>query len=158
MNRLLTSFFKKQIFSSAIISLLAFNSCYSQNNLDRQKGKLIYENAMSNAQEVQAWKMEGPGELKFSDNWMEMYSPGKKWDHVFWCPQNFPESFIAEWQMQNMDTTGGLIIIFFAAKGTNGEDIFESYAQNNTPGAYRVFWFYGPGKKEITVVAITPHP
>jgi hypothetical protein len=43
-------------------------------------------------------------------------------------------------------------------EGPNGEEIFESYAQNKTPGAYRIFWFYGPGKKEITVVAITPHP
>jgi len=42
--------------------------------------------------------------------------------------------------------------------GPNGEEIFESYAQNNTPGAYRIFWYYGPEKKEITVVAITPHP
>ena len=42
--------------------------------------------------------------------------------------------------------------------GPNGEEVFESYAQNNTPGAYRIFWFYGPGKKEITILAITPHP
>jgi len=43
-------------------------------------------------------------------------------------------------------------------KGPNGEKIFEAYAQQNTPGAYRVFWYYGPGRKEITIVAITPHP
>lgn len=42
--------------------------------------------------------------------------------------------------------------------GPNGEEIFESYAQNNTPGAYRIFWYYGPGRRVITVVAITPHP
>lgn len=36
--------------------------------------------------------------------------------------------------------------------------VFEAYAQNNTPGAYRVFWCYGPGKLEITIIAITPHP
>ena len=36
--------------------------------------------------------------------------------------------------------------------------VFAAYAQNNTPGAYRVFWCYGPGKKDITVIAITPHP
>jgi hypothetical protein len=36
--------------------------------------------------------------------------------------------------------------------------VFEAYAQNNTPGAYRVFWCYGPGTKEITIVAITAHP
>ena len=36
--------------------------------------------------------------------------------------------------------------------------VFEAYAQNRTPGAYRVFWCYGPGKAEITIIAITPHP
>ncbi len=36
--------------------------------------------------------------------------------------------------------------------------VFEAYAQNNTPGAYRVFWCYGPDKNEITILAITPHP
>ncbi len=43
-------------------------------------------------------------------------------------------------------------------KGPNGEKVFEAYAKQNTPGAYRVFWYYGPGRKEITIVAITPHP
>ena len=36
--------------------------------------------------------------------------------------------------------------------------VFEAYAQNQTPGAYRVFWCYGPDKKQITIIAITPHP
>jgi hypothetical protein len=36
--------------------------------------------------------------------------------------------------------------------------VWEAYAQNNTPGAYRVFWAYGPDRKQITIVAITPHP
>ena len=35
---------------------------------------------------------------------------------------------------------------------------FEAYVQNRTPGAYRVFWCYGPTKREITIIAITPHP
>lgn len=36
--------------------------------------------------------------------------------------------------------------------------VFEAYAQNQTPGAYRLFWCYGPNKGEITLIAITPHP
>ncbi len=36
--------------------------------------------------------------------------------------------------------------------------VFEAYVQNRTPGAYRLFWCYGPGKSEITILAITPHP
>ena len=47
---------------------------------------------------------------------------------------------------------------FDAMESPFGGDVFESYAQNNTPGAYRIFWAYGPNKGEITVLAITPHP
>ncbi len=43
-------------------------------------------------------------------------------------------------------------------QATRGAPVFESYAENKTPAAFRVFWFYGPGKGQITVVAITPHP
>lgn len=39
-----------------------------------------------------------------------------------------------------------------------GERVFEAYAQNRTPAAYRVFWYYGPGKQRITVFMITRHP
>lgn len=38
------------------------------------------------------------------------------------------------------------------------EKVFEAYAQNNTSGAHRIFWCYGPEKGEITILAITPHP
>lgn len=47
---------------------------------------------------------------------------------------------------------------FHSKLGWNGEKIFEFYAQNKTPAAHRIFWYYGPGKKEITVVANTPPP
>jgi hypothetical protein len=36
--------------------------------------------------------------------------------------------------------------------------VFEAYVQNRTPGAYRLFWCYGPGKNQFTIIAITPHP
>jgi len=47
-----------------------------------------------------------------------------------------------------------------------GIKVFEAYVQQKTPGAYRVFWHYGPdetgkdGKRIpiITIIAITPHP
>jgi hypothetical protein len=38
------------------------------------------------------------------------------------------------------------------------EKVFEAYVQHKTPGAYRVFWCYGPGKTQITIISITPHP
>jgi len=49
--------------------------------------------------------------------------------------------------------------------GAKGERVWEAYAQNDTPGAYRVFFHYGPdedtGRKRtpaLTIVAITPDP
>lgn len=39
-----------------------------------------------------------------------------------------------------------------------GTKVFEAYVQNRTPGAYRLFWCYGPEAGEITIIAITPHP
>ena len=39
-----------------------------------------------------------------------------------------------------------------------GEEVFEVYAEQATPAAYRVFWCYGPGKGQITIIAITQHP
>lgn len=47
---------------------------------------------------------------------------------------------------------------FHSLSGPNGEEVFEAYAQNRTPAAYRIFWFYGPNQQEITILAITPHP
>ena len=46
---------------------------------------------------------------------------------------------------------------FSSLEGPNGEKVFEAYAQQNTPAAYRVFWYYGPQKGVITVLTITAH-
>jgi hypothetical protein len=47
---------------------------------------------------------------------------------------------------------------FDAISSPIGGEVFESYAQNNTPGAYRVFWCYGPEKGFLYIIAITSHP
>jgi hypothetical protein len=47
---------------------------------------------------------------------------------------------------------------FSSLKGPGGEEVFEAYAENRTPAAWRIFWYYGPHKKQITILAITPHP
>lgn len=36
--------------------------------------------------------------------------------------------------------------------------IFQSYLENNTPSAERLFWAYSPGKKDITILAVESHP
>ena len=47
-----------------------------------------------------------------------------------------------------------------------GKKVLEAYVQQDTPEAYRVFWYYGPDEVDcngkripiITIVTITPHP
>jgi len=47
---------------------------------------------------------------------------------------------------------------YFSLKGPHGEKVLEAYAEQKTPAAYRVFWFYGPSRGKIMIFAITPHP
>jgi hypothetical protein len=47
---------------------------------------------------------------------------------------------------------------YTSLKGPRGEKVFEAYVQQRTPSAYRIFWYYGPQRDQITIAAITPHP
>jgi hypothetical protein len=40
----------------------------------------------------------------------------------------------------------------------HGVKIFQSYLENRTPAAGRIFWAYGPDKGDITILALEPHP
>ncbi len=48
---------------------------------------------------------------------------------------------------------------FESRKGPNDEKMFEAYAQNETPGAYRIFWYYSKKERNVLkIVDILPHP
>jgi hypothetical protein len=65
-----------------------------------------------------------------------MYSPNEEGHHVFWCPEDFPGNFIAEWEAQNQEIDAGLCIIFFSAKGLKGESIFDVSMPKRTLGTF----------------------
>lgn len=97
-----------------------------QTSSRQTKGKLIYRNTLSDKEAMKGWVMEGPGQMEFREGWMHVYSPEQQWHHVLWCPEIFPSRFIAEWEVQNVHPEAGLLIVFFAAHGTEGEDIFSA--------------------------------
>jgi hypothetical protein len=39
-----------------------------------------------------------------------------------------------------------------------GFKVFQSYLENRTPAAGRLFWAYGPDSAQITVLGLEPHP
>lgn len=87
----------------------------------------IYQTPLSEAEDIVGWKMEGPGIASFSDGWMELRSQrpdGPEGHLVLWCPQDFPADFQAEWDFQVVNPKG-LSIVFFAATGTRGRDLFD---------------------------------
>ena len=101
-------------------------------------GKLLYQSAMNNIESIEGWRMEGPGEVWFEDGWMHMKSPEMQNHHVFWSPYRYPESCIAQWQAQNLNTDAGLCIVFFSAAGVHGQSVFsEDLSRRN--GSFRQY-------------------
>ena len=47
---------------------------------------------------------------------------------------------------------------YHALFGPEGVEVFEAYAQQNTPGAWRIFWCYYPSAGNIWILGITKHP
>jgi len=48
--------------------------------------------------------------------------------------------------------------IVSSLSGPRGEKVFEAYAEQHTPAAYRIFFFYGRERATMIIFAITPHP
>lgn len=49
---------------------------------------------------------------------------GQKSNFVFWCPVDFPSDVEITWNFSPIEEPG-LCILFFSAKGINGEDLFD---------------------------------
>src|SRR5665648_517814 len=65
---------------------------------------------------------------------------------------------IIKYLTQNPRHTSMQTHIYHSLQGPSGEKIFEAYAEQSTSAAYRIFFYYGPCKGEITIFAIIPHP
>lgn len=47
---------------------------------------------------------------------------------------------------------------YTSLNGPNGEKVFEAYAEQDTPSAYRIFFCYGLSRGTIMILTIAPHP
>ena len=39
-----------------------------------------------------------------------------------------------------------------------GIKVWQSYLENNTSRAMRMYWVYGPDRQDITIIGLEPHP
>ncbi|WP_105615441.1 DUF1961 family protein [Vallitalea okinawensis] len=91
--------------------------------------ELIYSNKLSCQEDVKDFKMEGFGAVTFPMKRMRLESvldPSElqRSNIVFWCDKDFPDNIEISWDFYPLSDVG-LAIMFFAAKGRNGESIFS---------------------------------
>ncbi|MEF3302766.1 DUF1961 family protein [Paenibacillus sp. GYB003] len=90
---------------------------------------LIYDNPLSSAKDVERFRLEGDAAVTFPLGRMRLESTrseeeGQKANFVFWCPVTFPADIAVEWEFWPVREPG-LAILFFAATGAGGEDLFD---------------------------------
>jgi hypothetical protein len=106
------------------LSLLGFSKPPKPMDISARRGALLYESRMDNPGSIAGWVKEGPLDVRFENGTMRMSCIDFAEHTVFWCPQEFPDRFVAEWEIEPLSQYG-LAIIFFAARGEHGEDIFD---------------------------------
>ncbi len=94
-----------------------------------ETGELIYENPLSCPSDVEGFRMEGDGAVSFPRGRMRMEGTrdpeeGQKANIVHWCPQPLPDHIAITWDFYPIHEPG-LCILFFAAKGRNGENVLD---------------------------------
>ncbi|MBI1286160.1 MAG: DUF1961 family protein [Flavobacteriales bacterium] len=132
------------------LAVLLFGSLQAQ-----EKGALVYANSFTQRDSLNDWVMEGAGVVATDSSGMTMYSPDEAGHHVFWCPQELPARFVAEWDVRNLHPEAGLCIVFFAAKGRHGEDIFDPQLTKRT-GIFRQYTKGDIDNYHISYYANTP--
>lgn len=48
--------------------------------------------------------------------------------------------------------------IYKSLTGPHGEKVYEAYAENKTPAAYRIFFYYGHLKRVLIILSVLSHP
>ncbi len=92
-------------------------------------GRVLYENPLSCKADLKDFRMEGSAAVSFPRERLRLENrmgaeQGQKANYVLWCPEEFPADVLIEWDFLPVREPG-LCILFFAAKGRNGEDLFS---------------------------------
>ncbi|MCG0056575.1 YesU family protein, partial [Escherichia coli] len=78
--------------------------------------------------------MEGGGQISSDDHSLPLSHVQDEEHFVFWCPETFPDGIIVTWDFSPIEQPG-LCMLFFAAAGIRGEDLFDPSLRKRT-GTY----------------------
>ena len=93
------------------------------------RGRLIYENSLAALSDHAGFVLEGQADIAVVDGSTRLAtvvdeSARQAANYVWWCPEEFPADFDAEWDFWP-EAERGLCILFFAARGQGGEELFD---------------------------------
>ncbi len=91
--------------------------------------ELIYENLLASAGDIEGFQMEGDAAVSFPQGRMRLENlrdpeEGQKANYVFWCPEVFPDNIALSWDFWPIREPG-LAMMWFAARGQNGEHVLD---------------------------------
>lgn len=91
---------------------------------------MLYSNALTGPEDVADWVAEGPlsvgghgGALELSGS-LDDAEFGDHAHWTFWCPVEFPDGVRISWEFLPLEEPG-LAMLFFAARGHGGRDLFS---------------------------------
>jgi hypothetical protein len=101
-----------------------------------QTTDLLYHNPFAQPADVDGFRLEGDAEISFPNGRLRMENrldpaAGQKANFVYWCPQDFPDNIAIAWDFWPVREPG-LCILFLAATGQQGKDLFDSSLQPRT--------------------------
>jgi hypothetical protein len=103
---------------------------------------LIYENPLACADDIAGFRLEGDAAVSFPQGRMRMEnrrdpSEGQAANFVHWCPVDLPADIAVSWDFWPIREPG-LCILFLAATGRAGQDLFDPTLAPRT-GEYRTY-------------------
>ncbi|UQZ35653.1 DUF1961 domain-containing protein [Paenibacillus sp. PK3_47] len=89
----------------------------------------IYHNSLAGPEQMDGFRMEGDGITSFPMGRLRLESTrsaeeGQKANIVLWCPEDFPADHAVSWKFRPLREPG-LAILFLAAAGWEGKDLFD---------------------------------
>jgi len=89
----------------------------------------MYENPLASREHTAGFVLEGEASIVFPHGAMRLAnsldaSIGQEANFVYWCPEIFPDDIEIEWDFTPLREPG-LSMLFFAARGKEGADLFD---------------------------------
>lgn len=90
---------------------------------------MSYHNTLAIPEDVKDFHLEGSGAITFPRGRMRLESlrppeDGQEANIVLWCPEGFDRDVTIEWEFWPVNEPG-LAVVFFHARGRQGEDLFD---------------------------------